>query len=146
MCNPFIWLSDKKKNDKLECKKELLDSKTVLILIFFLWIQVYNYFLAYMSSKFVFSERIIYIFVRFIVIYVYPKSLPQPPLFYCYFFIFLKRFTETRIYPFILMYMSTVFGQDVVWPFLRHSYMMKYQQLSFVWLFIMNRYTGIYNF
>ena len=80
MCNPFIWLSDKKKNDKLECKKELLDSKTVLILIFFLWIQVYNYFLAYMSSKFVFSERTMYVFVRFIVIYVYPKSLPQPPL------------------------------------------------------------------
>lgn len=85
-----------------------MDSKTVLILIFFLWIQVYNYFLAYMSSKFVFSERTMYIFVRFIVIYVYPKSLPQPPLFYYYFFIFLKRFSETRIYPFILTYMSTI--------------------------------------
>ena len=51
-------------------KPQLLDSKAVMTLIFFLWIQVYNYFLVYMSSKFVFSERTMYVFVRFILIYV----------------------------------------------------------------------------
>ena len=54
----------------MQKKPQLLDSKAVMTLIFFLWIQVYNYFLVYMSSKFVFSERTMYVFVRFILIYV----------------------------------------------------------------------------